>query len=121
MSQNFLCRPEELGLSRFFSHAGLLTLSHLGLVVATILFSRSLESPDGGTRVDLLPPYLIWIRDVGIIVVSFPLGWLFLLPTHTGGRTEFDVVFSAVVLGLNSILVGYFLSRILRRRPIHPE
>ena len=95
-----------------FSLQGVLTLCHLTLVVAAILYSQSLAGPDGMTRVDKVPSYQLHIRNVAIIVVSCPLGWLCMLPAHTGGPTHFDVLCSALGLGLNSILIGYIGARV---------
>ena len=108
-------------MSRIYSFAGVLTLSHLALVVAAILFSRSLAGPVGFTRVDLVPAHLMMIRDIAIIALSLPIGWLFLLPTHLHGPDVSDIAFASVGLGLNSLLVGYVLSRILRRRSMAPN
>ena len=108
-------------MTRIFSLQGILTLSHLGLVLLAILYAQSFAGPDGTTRVDLVPAYLLWIRNIAIFAVSFPFGWIFLLPTHLHGPTRFDIVFSAVGLGLNSILVGYVVSRIVRKRQVRKE
>ena len=108
-------------MSRFFSLQGILTLSHLGLVLLAILYGQSLAGADGTIRVDLVPAYFLLIRDIAIFAVSFPFGWIFLLPTHLHGPTEFDVVLSAVGLGLNSAFVGYVVSRIVRNRQIRNE
>ena len=106
-------------MNRLFSFAGIVTLVHLALVLLAVAYGRFLAGPDGVLNVDQIPPYQLTIHTVAMIAVSLPIGWIGLLPTHTGGPAVGDIVFTCFALGANSLLIGYIFGRIFgnRREP----
>ena len=107
-------------MNRIFSRAGIVTLIHLALVLCAVAYGRFLAGPDGSINVDQIPPYQLTIHTCAMAAVSLPLGWIGLMPTHTGGPTVGDIVFACIALGANSLLVGYLCGRIFGQRSKPP-
>ncbi|MGC1272365.1 MAG: hypothetical protein WBC44_01565 [Planctomycetaceae bacterium] len=61
-----------------------------------------------------LPEWAVTALMPLMVFLALPIGVLCLLPTHTGGPLEFEIVLTAVGFGINGLLWGHGLAWIIR-------
>ena len=95
---------------RILSLSGSIAVVHLSFLLLLIIYYRSFAGPDGSVHWNEGDRPILKILEFAIIAHGFPIGWLAPLYS-TPYPTVFDIVVTAILLALNSAVVGYFLAR----------